>query len=380
MKLQSKFPSLGTTIFSKISTMANQYNALNLGQGFPDFSPSPYLLEKAHAHTQAGANQYAPMSGAAPLRCAIQSLHRDFYQAEINADQEITVTSGATEAIFCAISAVVHPGDEVIVFDPSYDSYIPNIELNGGVPVRINLNEDFEIPWGKVKESISAKTRCIIINSPHNPSGALLKTEELDLLWDMVKDTNIVIISDEVYQHIIFDNKTHVSPFNDERFRDRTFAISSFGKTFHVTGWKVGYCVAAPNLTQEFRKVHQYITYCTPANLQLAIADMLDNKRDEVRGLSAFYQQKRDLFQDLIKDSKFKILPCSGSYFQLVDYSELDDCDDLEFCEKLIKEHGLAAIPISVFYNTPPAQKVIRFCFAKEDETLLQAKEKLAKL
>lgn len=376
----SKFPQMGTTIFSQISAMANQYNAVNLGQGFPNFMANSYLLERASVHTQEGMNQYAPLQGMEALRLSIKKIHQLEYSSDIDHDSEVTVTSGATEAIFCAIASIVHSGDEVIVFDPSYDSYVPNIQLCGARAVRINLEKDFSIDWRKVQSKITTKTKCIILNSPHNPSGKTLTSQDLDGLWNIIEDKNIFIISDEVYQHIIFDNKKHLSPFCDERMRERTFAISSFGKTFHVTGWKIGYCVAPESLTKEFRKIHQYITFCSPANFQLALSELIDQRYGEITNLSAFYQRKRDQFQNGLEKSNFILLSSEGSFFQLVDYSAIDDCGDVEFCQKLIKNHGVAGIPISVFYEKPPEQKIIRFCFAKTTETLGKGLEILAQL
>lgn len=373
MHLESKFLNMKTTIFSEISALANEHGAVNLGQGFPNFSPSPYLLERLSYYTTKGFNQYAPMSGMPKLLDSVAKLHRDIYGQTLDAAKEITITSGATEALFCAISAIVNSGDEVILFDPSYDSYAPNIVLNGGIPVRLNLTSSFEFDFQKIKDAISPKTKAIIINSPHNPSGKCLTKNELDELWNLIEEKNIFIISDEVYQHIIFDDREHISPFNDERFRDRTFAISSFGKTFHVTGWKVGYCVASELLTREFRKIHQYITFCTMGSVQLALSDMLDNKRRDILGLGEFYQAKRDFFQDQIKKTSLKILSCEGSFFQLVDYSEISSMSDLDFCIDLIKEKKIAAIPMSSFYANPPGSNIIRFCFAKDVDTLAKA-------
>lgn len=371
MNITSKFPNMETTIFSQISVLASKHQATNLGQGFPNFGADPYLIERLNYHTSQGVNQYAPMTGMPQLLESINKLHNN---------GEVTITSGATEAIFCAISAIVHPGDEVIVFDPSYDSYVPNIELNGGIANRINLSSDFSIDWNLVKSKITPKTKAIIINTPHNPSGNMLTQSDLDSLWELIKNRNIFIISDEVYQFITYDGRKHLSPMDDERMRDRTFAISSFGKTFHVTGWKVGYCRTCEKLTKEFRKIHQYITFCTPGNIQLAISDMLEKKMANVNELSSFYQNKRDLFANALRYSNFKLLPVEGSYFQLVDYSELSESDDVEFCQQLIIEHGVAAIPTSVFYQTPPKQRIIRFCFAKKDETLISGLQILKEL
>jgi len=373
MQLQSKFPDMKTTIFSQISALSNEYDAVNLGQGFPSFSPDSYLLDRLAHYTNEGFNQYAPMAGMPRLLESISQLHSNLYGQSISPQNEITITSGATEALFCAISTVVNAGDEVILFDPSYDSYAPNIELNGGVAIRINLNDDFSFDFEKIKDAINSKTKAIILNSPHNPSGKCLTKDELDEFWNLINKKNIYVISDEVYQHIIFDEKKHLSPFNDERFRDRTFAISSFGKTFHVTGWKIGYCVASEELTREFRKIHQYITFSTMSSAQLALSDMLNIKSNAVTGLPDFYQLKREYFRNELKKTMFKVLPCEGSFFQLVDYSELSEKDDMAFCISLIKEYKIAAIPLSSFYQKPPKTKVIRFCFAKDNNTLSSA-------
>lgn len=373
MHFESKFPYMKTTIFSKISALSNEHGAVNLGQGFPNFSPSPYLLERLGHYTNEGFNQYAPMTGMPKLLESVASLHAELYNQKLDPHNEITVTSGASEALFCAISTIVNSGDEVIIFDPSYDSYAPNIELNGGIPIRLNLTSDYNFDFEKLKDSINSKTKAIILNTPHNPSGKCLTQNELDEFWNLIHDKNIYIISDEVYQHIVFDGKKHISPFNDERFKERTFAVSSFGKTFHVTGWKVGYCIANELLTKEFRKIHQYITFCTLGSAQLALSDMLDNKRGEVTGLGNFYQKKRDFFQQEIKKTKFKLLPCEGSFFQLVDYSEMSSKNDIDFSVDLIQKSKLAAIPMSAFYKNPTDSKIIRFCFAKDNETLSKA-------
>ena len=370
MKLKSKFPHMETTIFSKISALAAEYKAHNFGQGFPNFEPDPYLIKRLDFHSKNKANQYAPMHGMQALRESITFMMQDIYKVSPNANTEVTITSGATEALFCAISALVHPGDEVIVFDPCYDSYVPNIELNGGKAIRIPLTDDYEIPWDIVSNKITTKTKCIILNSPHNPTGKILTQADLDFLWMLVQDKNIYLISDEVYQHIIFDEKEHISPYLDKRMCDRTFSISSFGKTFHATGWKVGYCLASEELTWEFRKIHQYITFCTPQNLQLAISDMLSQKLNQVKELGLFYQEKRDAFKSNLSQSGFKLLPVEGSYFQVVDYKGISDLDDTEFAVDLVKSKGFATIPLSVFYEAKPHTKRVRLCFAKTDDVL----------
>ncbi|MBD65117.1 MAG: methionine aminotransferase [Halobacteriovoraceae bacterium] len=372
--MKSKFPDIGETIFTTISLAANKgEDVTNLGQGFPNFDAHPYLLERVCHHTLNQKNQYAPMMGVTQLREQITHSHYKYYETHFDPVEEVTVTSGATEAIFCAISAVVTPGDEVIILDPAYDSYNPNVRMNGGVPVHVNMNiatPDDAFDWQKIKDAITPKTKMIILNTPHNPSGVILKESDLDHLWDLIKDTSIYILSDEVYQHIIFDGHQHVSPLNDERMRERTFAISSFGKSFHVTGWKVGYCIAPAKLTKEFRKIHQYTTFCTFAGFQYALAETMEREPYYFSELSSFYQQKRDHFQSLLAKTSFKILPCSGSYFQLVDYSAYSDKNDFDYCLELIQTHKLAAIPLSALYARPPEQKLIRLCFAKTQETL----------
>lgn len=381
INLKTKFPNIGTTIFTTMSALANEHKAINLGQGFPNFEGDSFLFERLNFHTHNGANQYAPMPGVEKLRQQISLMQKSVYATNVDPMSEITVTSGATEAIFCAISAVVEKGDEVIIFDPSYDSYVPNIELNGGIPIRIALKAPlFEIDWNEVKSKISKKTKMIIVNTPHNPTGTILTANDLNELWNLIEDKNIFVLSDEVYQHIIFDNKKHISAFNDERFRERTFAISSFGKTYHATGWKVGYCLAPANLTVEFRKVHQYITFCTMASTQLSIADMMEKFPNYYAELATFYQAKRDLFLSGIKDTRFKPLHTLGSYFQLVDYSDISDKHDQDFCIDLIKEFKVTTIPISAFYENAPKQNILRLCFAKTDDLLQQALVNLKKI
>lgn len=370
----SKFPDIGENIFTTISLAANKCpGTTNLGQGFPNFDAHPYLLERVCHHTKNLQNQYAPMMGIPFLREQIVKSHKQHYHTSFDATDEVTVTSGATEAIYCAISAVVTTGDEVIVIDPAYDSYNPNIRMNGGVPVHINMdlaNPENAYDWELIKSKVTNKTKMIVINTPHNPSGIVLKQSDLDQLWEIVKGTGIYILSDEVYQHIIFDEKKHLSPLNDERMTDRTFSISSFGKSFHVTGWKVGYCIAPKELTQEFRKIHQYTTFCTFAGFQLAIAEVMEKEPDYFLKLSKFFQDKRDLFQKELAKTKFKIFPCEGSYFQLVDYSAYSDKNDLDYCLETITENKLAAIPLSALYQNAPNQKLIRFCFAKTQDIL----------
>jgi len=379
----TKLPKVGTTIFTEMSQLAAEHSAINLSQGFPDFDGPLALLDRVTYYLENGVNQYAPMSGVPSLRNAISVKTERLYQCKVSADTEVTVTSGATEALFAAIGAVVRPGDEVIVFDPAYDSYEPAIELNGGRAVHLALRSpDFAIDWPQVAEALTERTRMIIINSPHNPTGAVLSADDLDQLESLVKGTDLLLLSDEVYEHICFAGE-HQSLLRRPELAKRAFVVSSFGKTFHTTGWKVGYCIAPEQLTHEFRKLHQYLTFCTVHPIQLALADFLNDFPEHYLELPGFYQQKRDLFNQLMSASRFKYTPAQGTYFQLMDYSgitEQSDLSDVEFARWLTTEVGVAAIPVSVFYQTPPDQKLVRFCFAKDDATLQQAAEKLCKI
>ena len=379
--MESKLPHLGTSIFTYMTGLANQHNALNLSQGFPEFD-APKLLKQRLAHySEQGFNQYSPSSGIAPLQAQIADLVKRKYQLEITPADTVTVTSGATEALFVAIQAVTRPGDEIIIFDPAYDSYQPAIELAGGRAVHIAMQApDYAIDWPQVAEAINDKTRAIIINSPHNPSAKNLKASDFKALKKLLIRHDLLLISDEVYEHIAFDDTPHISVLQDPELFARAFVISSFGKTFHCTGWKMGYCIAPKLLTEEFRKIHQYVTFSSFTPAQLALTDMLAEQSGHVDELSGFYQQKRDLLINALQDSRFTILPSEGTYFLLLDYSEISELDDMAFCEYLVKEVGVAAIPISVFYQSPPKDKVIRLCFAKENETLLEAAEKLCSL
>ncbi len=377
---ETKLPKVGTTIFTQMSQMAAEYQAINLSQGFPDFDGPRALLDAVGHYIQQGANQYAPMIGVPALREQIAGKVATLYGRKVCADQEITVTSGATEALFAAISSVVRKGDEVIIFDPAYDSYEPAIELNGGVAVRLQLlPPNFQVDWMQVKAAISSKTRMIIINTPHNPTGAILSASDLDQLADIVEGTDILLLADEVYEHIVFEGE-HQSLLSHDVLYPRSFVVSSFGKTYHTTGWKIGYCVAPAALSLEFRKVHQYLTFSTATPMQLALADIMRDEPQHYLQLPAFYKAKRDLFCSLIKDSRFQFTPAKGTYFQLVDYSAISDLPDTEFCLWLIKEAGVAAIPVSVFCETPPNMRLVRFCFAKGDETLRNAAERLVLL
>ncbi|MCB9230079.1 MAG: aminotransferase class I/II-fold pyridoxal phosphate-dependent enzyme [Bacteroidia bacterium] len=371
----SKLPQTGTSVFSVMSALAREHGAINLSQGFPDFEPDPALTDRVSWHLKNGGNQYSPSTGAASLRERIASLAGDFYGAKYDPESEITVTSGATEALFAAITAIVNPGDEVIVFEPAYDSYIPAIELNGGVPVFVPLQyPDYHIPWNQVKKLIRRKTRMILLNFPHNPTGAVLSEEDVAELTKIVKGTEIVILSDEVYEHIIFDGKRHESMARHPELARRSMVISSFGKSFHCTGWKVGYCMAPAYLTREFRKIHQFLTFSTSTPFQLALADFMENN-EWFANLAGFYQEKRDYFLNQLKGSTFKPLKCGGTYFQLLSYQGLSKLGDFEFARKLTAENGIASIPVSVFYHERHDQQVLRFCFAKGEETLRKGAE-----
>lgn len=374
----TKLPKVGTTIFSVMSQMAAEHNAINLSQGFPDFDGPSALLEAVGRYIAQGANQYAPMTGVPALREQIAQKVALLYGREVSVDHEITVTSGATEALFAAIAAVVRADDEVIIFDPAYDSYEPAIELNGAKAVRLQLQApDFRVNWDEVSAHITDKTRLIILNSPHNPTGTTLGADDLERLAELVEGTDILLLGDEVYEHIVFDNAPHHSLLTHAQLYERSFVVSSFGKTYHTTGWKVGYCVAPPALSVELRKVHQYLTFSTSTPMQLALADIMRDEPQHVSELPAFYQHKRDLFCDLIQPSRFKFTPTSGTYFQCVDYSAISDLSDVEFCKWLIEKAGVAAIPVSVFCEAPPDIRLVRFCFAKSDETLRAAAERI---
>ncbi|AZO86226.1 aminotransferase [Stutzerimonas stutzeri] len=378
--ITSKLPNVGITIFTQMSQLAAQTGALNLSQGFPDFAAPQALCDAVGRHIASGHNQYSPMTGLPVLRQQIAVKIARSYGTQVDADTEVTVTPGATEAIFCAIQAVIHSGDEVIVFDPAYDSYEPSVELAGGrcVHVQLGLN-DFSIDFEKLAQALSPRTRMIILNSPHNPSGALISRAELDRLAALIRDRDIYLISDEVYEHLVYDGVPHVSVLAHEELYQRAFVVSSFGKTYHVTGWKTGYVVAPPALTAELRKVHQYVNFCGVTPLQYALADFMVEHPEHVEELPDFYQAKRDLFCDLLVPSRFSFTRATGTYFQLVDYSQIrPDLNDVEMALWMTREHGVASIPISVFYQTPPeGQRLVRLCFAKREETLREAAEKL---
>ncbi|MFO2463737.1 pyridoxal phosphate-dependent aminotransferase [Pseudomonas sp. 15FMM2] len=378
--ITSKLPNVGTTIFATMSQLAADTGALNLSQGFPDFNGPQALLDAVGRHIASGHNQYAPMTGLPALRQQVAAKLARSYGVTVNPDSEVTITPGATQAIFCAIQTVIRSGDEVIVFDPCYDSYEPSVELAGGRCVHVQLGlEDFSLDFERIKAALSPRTRMIILNTPHNPSGALISRAELDQLAELIRHRDIYLVSDEVYEHLVFDGVAHVSVLAHEELYQRAFVVSSFGKTYHVTGWKTGYVIAPPALSTELRKVHQYVSFCGVTPLQYALADYMAEHPEHVEALPAFYQAKRDLFCDLLASSRFSLTRVTGTYFQLVDYSQIrPDLDDVGMSLWMTREHGVATIPVSVFYQNPPqGQRLVRLCFAKREETLRQAAEKL---
>ncbi len=378
--IKSKLPKAGTTIFSIMSGLANETGAINLSQGFPNFEVSPKLIELYHQAMKSGYNQYAPMQGVMSLRERIAEKMQDRFSAIYNPEKEITITAGGTQAIFTAIAAVVKEGDEVIVFEPAYDSYVPAIELCGGIAIHVHLQPpDYHINWNEVKKLVNQRTRMIMINTPQNPSGSILTVKDMMQLEKITSSNDIIVLSDEVYEHIIFDGYEHQSVARFPVLAERSFIVYSFGKTFHATGWKMGYCVAPEQLMTEFRKVHQFLVFSANTPLQHALAEFMKDKKN-YSGLEQFYQEKRDYFLKMIKGSKFKALPCFGSYFQLLDYKKLSDMKDTEYAIQLTKENGIASIPVSVFYNVPVDNKLLRFCFAKDNETLEKAGERLCKI
>jgi methionine transaminase len=378
--LTSRLPNVGTTIFTVMSNLAAEKNAVNLGQGFPDFDCDPTLVTAVSAAMIKGLNQYPPMPGIAPLREAIAIKLEALYGHSYSAASEITITAGATQAIITAILATVHPGDEVIVLEPCYDSYVPNIELAGGVAVRVPLTPGtFRPDFDKIAAAMTPRTRAIIINSPHNPSGTVWSAQDMLRLQELLAPTNVLLISDEVYEHMVFDGQLHQSAARFPGLAARAFIVSSFGKTYHVTGWKVGYVAAPAPLMAEFRKVHQFNVFTVNTPVQHGLTSYMANPAPYL-DLPAFYQRKRDLFRDGLKNTKFKLLPSEGTYFQCVDISDVSDLDEAAFCQWLTAEVGVAAIPLSAFYGNGFDQRVVRFCFAKKDDTLNAALERLAKL
>jgi methionine aminotransferase len=377
--LPSRLPRVGTTIFTVMSRLAQQHGALNLSQGFPDFTAPPGLFDLVAKHMHAGSNQYAPMAGAIPLREAIARKVEALYAARYDPEHEITVTAGGTEAIFGAVACAVRPGDEVILLEPAYDSYAPAVELCGGTPVRARLAfPGYRPDWAEVKRLVGPRTRMILVNTPHNPTGTAWEPSDLEALSALTRGTDVLVVADEVYEHIVFDGRRHQSCASHPELRERSFVLSSFGKTFHVTGWKVGYVLAPRELSQEFRKAHQFIVFTVNTPVQLALAEWL-GEPERYLGLSAFYQAKRDLFRDGLGASRLELLPCQGTYFQLASYARLSDEPDTALAERWTRELGVASIPVSVFYEAPRQDRVLRFCFAKNDDTLKRACERLAK-
>ncbi len=379
----SKLPDVGTTIFTVMSALASEQGALNLSQGFPDFDGPEPLLQGVNEHMRSGQNQYPPMAGVAALREAIAEKVLDLYGLACDADTEITVTAGATEALFCAIAAVVHAGDEVIVLDPAYDSYDPVIRLQGAVPVHVSLMAPaYRIDWDRIEAAITANTRLLILNSPHNPTGMVMDESDIAALSALCAKYDIYLIGDEVYEHMVFDQAKHLSLCGYAELYARSFVISSFGKTYHVTGWKVGYCVAPPALTKELRRLHQYVTFTVNTPVQLGIADFLQQHPEHHQQLPAFYQAKRDLFCELLQGSRFTVVPSQGTYFQLLGYDAISAESDVSLARRWTCEQGIASIPISVFYQNPEAcrHRALRFCFAKDDNTLAKAADILCRL
>ncbi|TWI98154.1 methionine aminotransferase [Mucilaginibacter frigoritolerans] len=376
----SKLPQTGTTIFTTMSALANEVGAINLSQGFPDFETSPELIKLANTALKKGHNQYAPMAGVLALREQIAKKTEKLYGTIYNPDTEITITAGGTQAIFTAITAMIHPMDEVIIFEPAYDSYAPAIKLMGGIVKSLELEPpDYRISWNMVKRLINHKTKMIILNSPHNPTATILHKEDIEELSNLVKTQDIWILSDEVYEHLIYDGETHHSMAMYPELQQRSFIVASFGKPFHATGWKVGYCMAPALLMSEFRKVHQFLVFSVNTPIQYAIAEYLKNENHYL-DLPAFFQQKRDYFRKGLEQSKFKLLPCSGSYFQSVTYKDITDEKDSDFALRLTREFGVASIPVSGFYSKGTDHHVLRFCFAKRQETLDKAVDRLLKI
>lgn len=383
IEIHSKLPAQGVTIFSIMTAMAQRLNALNLSQGFPDFDAPPALLQALSQATLDGFNQYAVGDGLLQLRQQLAQLFLKRDQLQLDPLTEITITPGATIGIFSAIQAIIHQDDEVIIFDPSYDSYAPSVQLVGGKAVHIPLNApEFSVDWDQVKSAITDKTRMVIVNTPHNPTGAIWSKQDWLNLIELIQDKNIIVLSDEVYEHLIFDGEKHYSALSFPALRDRSFVVGSFGKTFHVTGWKTGYCIASPELMKVFRQIYQFANFCGVTPVQMALANFMQQHPEHIDGLASFYQQKRDLFNSGIQDSKFSFIPSKGTFFQNVDYSQIrPDLNDVEMCKFLAEQHRIVAIPVSVFYRKAPENlRLIRFCFAKKDQTLVQACEILNRI
>jgi methionine transaminase len=380
LNIQSKLPNTGTSIFTIMSGLANQHGAINLGQGFPDYQMSEELVAKVNEVMLKGWNQYVPMQGYMPLRESIAEKVEFLYGTKISPDTQITITPGGTYAIYTALTTVLQPGDEVILFEPAYDSYIPNVEINGAIPVLIDLKfPEYKIDWNEVRSKITPKTKVIMLNSPHNPTGSVLDEADMKELASIVKSTNIFILSDEVYEHIIFDNIPHQSILRYPELLERSFVCFSFGKTYNCTGWKLGYCISSAETMAEFRKVHQFNSFCCHTPSQVALSEFLKNK-EAYLSLSGIMQQKRDYFTELMKQTKFDMLNSSGSYFICAKYNRISDEGDKEFAIRITKEYGVATIPVSAFYKAGTDNKVVRFCFSKKNETLETAVERLTKI
>ncbi|WP_180105243.1 methionine aminotransferase [Acinetobacter sp. YH12108] len=383
LELHSKLPNLGVTIFSTMSALAQKLGAINLSQGFPDFPAPPQLIEALSRAAENGFNQYAPGDGLPVLRGLVADLYQHRDQLILDPVDEITITPGATIAIFCAIQATVRTGEEVIIFDPSYDSYAPSVKLVGAKPVHIALEyPGFSVDWNQVKDAINDRTRMIVVNTPHNPTGTVWTEQDWQQLIELIRDRNIVVLSDEVYEHLVFDEVRHHSAASFPELRERSFVIGSFGKTFHVTGWKTGFCVAPPALMQMFRQIYQFVSFCGVTPIQVALTEYMQLHSEHIHELSGFYQTKRDLFNHALTDSRFHWTPSQGTYFQNLDYSEIrPDLDALSMCHYLAEQHGIVAIPVSAFYQKPPKDlHLLRFCFAKKDETLIEAAQILSKV
>ncbi len=378
--IKSKLPRTGTSIFAVMSQLANEHNAINLSQGFPDFEVSPKLIDLISYYMKKGYNQYAPMTGVPLLRKRISEKIEKTYKIKYDPDKEINITAGATQGIYAAIACMVRDDDEVIIFEPAYDSYAPAVQLCGGIVKYARMEPpDYTIKWAEVSRMVTHRTRMIIINSPHNPTGCILREKDLLALQHLIKKTDIVVLSDEVYEHLIYDDQPHESVCKYPELAEKSFVTGSFGKTFHATGWKMGYVLAPENLMKEFRKSHQFIVFACNTPVQHAIADYLDDD-ENYRGLHNFYQKKRDYFVDGISSSRFKIITCRGTYFQLLDYSNISDENDMDFATRLIKEYGIGTIPVSPFYHSGDENRVLRLCFAKKEETLDKAANILCKI
>ncbi len=380
LEINSKLSNVGTSIFTVMSALSNKHGAINLSQGFPDFDVDPLLVSLVEKHMKAQRNQYAPMAGVPSLRASIAAKVKKMYQRDLHPDTEITVTSGATQAINSAISALISPGDEVMIFEPAYDSYVPSIQLMGGIVNPVVLEgPDFRVDWDKVRQQFSPRVKMVIINTPHNPSGTIWTEHDLEQLKDLAREFSFVILSDEVYEHLVYDGHHHLSILGDEELFSRSLVCFSFGKTLHVTGWKLGYCIAPPQLTKEFRKAHQFQVFSANSPMQYAIGEYLE---DEAKwtGLGTFFQAKRDLFLQYLSQTDFAFDPCAGTYFQVADYSAISNEPDIDFANWMTKEIGVAVIPISPFSEAASEQRLVRFCFAKKDQTLIEAGERLQAL